>query len=70
MKGLERVKIGNYAVAKELSNGEWTLYVGRWSGRQSQFGHVTGLEVCRDAGKPIRFASLAQVREYAKHKAL
>lgn len=62
------IKVGHYAYAKELHNGEWSLYVGRWSDRAPW--HVTGLEVCRDAGKPIRFASLHDAREYAKFRAL
>jgi len=61
------VKVGHYAYARELRNGEWSLYVGRWS--HSPNG-VTGLEVERDAGKPIRFGSLEQVKEYVKFRAL
>lgn len=61
------VRVGIYAYARELANGEWSLYVGRWS--QSASG-VTGLEVVRDAGKPIRFGSLEQVKEYVKFRAL
>lgn len=68
MKIKDMVKIGHYAYAKELSNGEWTIYVGRWSDRAE--GNVTGLEVCRDAGRPIRFGSLEQAKEYTEYRAL
>lgn len=62
------IKVGQYAYARELSNGEWSLYVGRWSDRA--LGNVTGLLVERDAGKPIRFASLRQAKEYTQFRAL
>ncbi len=57
------IYLGRYIYAKELTNGEWTLYEGRWS--SSAPNGTTGLEVVRDNGKPIRFASLGWTREYA-----
>lgn len=64
----EMVKIGRYAYARELSNGEWSIYVGQWSDRG--VGHITRLEVCRDAGRPLRFTSLELAKEYAEFRAL
>lgn len=67
MKASDMVKIGHYAFARELENGEWAIYVGRWSGGK---GHVTDLRVQRDAGRPLHFASLNEAKEYAKFRGL
>ena len=67
---MDMVKVGAYAFAKELVNGEWRLYVGRWSNQTSRYGRVTGLGVVRDGGHPIKFVSFWAVKEYAEHRAL
>ena len=62
------IKVGQYAYAKELANGEWSIYVGQWS--DTAKGHVTGLKVQRDAGKPLRFMSFEAAKEYAQYLGL
>jgi hypothetical protein len=61
------VKVGSYAYARELANGEWSIYVGEWSAGK---GHVKGLKVQRDAGKPLRFVSLEAAKEYTQYLGL
>lgn len=60
------VKIGQYTFARELANGEWAIYRGRWSDRARY--HTTELRVERDAGQPIRFVSLEEVKEYVQFR--
>ena len=53
--------LGHYIYAKQLANGEWSLYEGHWGNAPHS---TTGLEVMRSGGKPIRFASLKDAKEY------
>lgn len=60
------IYLGHYIYAKQLANGEWTLYEGCWSGRAPN--STTGLSVMRDGGKPIRFPSFKQAKDYVVFK--
>ncbi len=62
------IKIGSYSYAKELHNGKWSLYVGRYSPQGPHY--VTELEVYRDSGVPLRFTSLEKVKIFCASKAL
>lgn len=60
------IYLGRYTYAKELANGEWTLYEGGYGDRA--IDHTIGLEVIRKDGKPIRFTSFSCLFIYYTRK--
>jgi len=55
--------LGRYCYARELRNGQYSLYEGAWSDRGED--NTAGLSVVRDKeGRPKRFKSWESVNEY------